>query len=43
VFLVEVFMANTSAWVVGCSTRSLGLLVFLVGRRGSTDGCEWVV
>jgi hypothetical protein len=39
----EVFMASTSAWVAGCSTGSSGLLVSMVARRGSVDGCGWVI
>jgi hypothetical protein len=35
-------MVSTSAWVAGCSTGSLSLLVSVVVGRGSTDGCGWV-
>jgi hypothetical protein len=36
-------MASTSAWVVGCSTRSLGLLASVVAVWNSVDGCGWTV
>jgi hypothetical protein len=39
----EVFMQGASAWAVGCSGGSPGLLVFAVARRGSADACGWVV
>jgi hypothetical protein len=37
-FRAEAFMANTSAWVVGYSTRSLGLLTSIVTSWVSVDG-----
>jgi hypothetical protein len=36
-------LASTSSWVVDCSTRSSGLLVSVVARQGSMDGCGWVI
>jgi hypothetical protein len=42
VFRVEAFVANTSAWVVGYSTGSSGLLASMVASWGSVDGCRWV-
>jgi hypothetical protein len=45
VFGAEVFMVSTSVWVVGCSTRSSGLLASLDATWGSVDGlfgiCVW--
>jgi hypothetical protein len=45
VFGAEGFMMNTSAWVVGCSTGSSGLLASVVASWGSVDGlfevCVW--
>jgi hypothetical protein len=43
VFGAEVFMASTSAWLAGCSTGSLGLLVSMVVGQGSVDGYGWVI
>jgi hypothetical protein len=43
VFRAEVFMASTSAWVVGCFTGSSGLLASVVTTWGSADGCGWGV
>jgi hypothetical protein len=43
IFGVEVFMGGASAWVVGCSGGSPGLLVSAVAGRGSADVCGWVV
>jgi hypothetical protein len=43
VFRAEPFMANTSAWVVGCSTGSSGLLTSMVASRGSVDGLFEVI
>jgi hypothetical protein len=43
VFRADVFLANTSAWVVGCSIGSLGLLGSLVATWGSMNGCGWAV
>jgi hypothetical protein len=43
VFRAEVFMVSTSVWVVGCSTRSSGLLASLDATWGSVDGCGWAV
>jgi hypothetical protein len=42
-FDVEVFMASTSTWVAGCSTRSSGLLVSVVAGRGSVVVCGWAI
>jgi hypothetical protein len=46
VFCDEVFMASTSAWVIGCFTWSSSLLVSVVAGRGSVDGvfgvCVWL-
>jgi hypothetical protein len=36
-------MVSTSAWVAGCSTLPLGLLVPVIARRGSVDVHGWVI
>jgi hypothetical protein len=36
-------MTNTSAWVVGGSTRSSGLLASMVASWSFVDGFGWVV
>jgi hypothetical protein len=43
VFRVEVFMVSTSAWIVGCSAGSSGLLSSVVATWGSADGCGCAV
>jgi hypothetical protein len=42
-FTTEVFIMSTSAWVVGCSIGSSGLLGSVVSTWGSVDGCGWAV
>jgi hypothetical protein len=43
VFRDEAFVANTSAWVVGCPAGSSGLSASMVASWGTVDVCGWVV